>query len=70
MTDYERFRIRLYQYILFKGDFFKNQAINSSNKVKSSRIIKSADLEQYKRHLLLHELFEELSQDLFNLFDL
>lgn len=67
MTDYNWLRVRILQYLLFKGDLLKINAVNSTNKLRNSKKLTSQEYSDIYRDLLKHELFEEIYSEIYNL---
>lgn len=65
-----RTRILIYQYIMFKGDKLRHEALQAVDKLKRSKKLSTADLEEIYRALLRDEVFEEFQRELINLLDL
>lgn len=68
--ELSRTRILIYQYIMFKGDKLRHDAIKATDKLRLSKKLSTADLEQIYRTLLRDELFEEFQSELCSLLDL
>ncbi len=68
--ELSRTRVLLYQYILHKGDFYRQQAKSSTERLQRSKYLTVADFERIYKDLLLDELFDIIQKDLCDLFDL
>ncbi len=68
--ELSRTRILIYQYIMFKGDRLRFEALQAIDKLKHSKKLTTEELEQIYRTLLRDELFEEFQKELCNLLDL
>lgn len=64
MDNYERLKVVLYQYILFKGDFYKASAEDSLNRLRTSRNITSADIYKCYSAQLKHEFFDDFQKEI------
>lgn len=60
-------RIRIYQYIIFKGDYYHNKAKDATVKLQLSKCLTPSEFEQIYKALLLDELFDIIQMDLYNL---
>lgn len=67
MNDYNWLRVRILQYLLFKGDLLKQIAEESTCKLHNSRKLTSQEYSDIYRNLLKHELFEEIYNDILGL---
>lgn len=68
----EQIKVLLYQYLMFKGDFYKNQAVTSMNKLKqkSFKDVSLSEIDKAHLDLEIHLAFESFASDLINLLDL
>ncbi len=64
MNDYKWLRVRILQYLLFKGDLLKQVAESSTDKLRTSRKLTVQEYSDIYRDLLKHELFEEIYNDI------
>lgn len=64
------YRVRLYQYVLFKGDHYRDKAKQATEKFRKGKYLTAADFEQIYKDLLMNDLFDIISKDLCNLFEL
>lgn len=64
MNDYKWLRVRILQYLLFKGDLLKQVAENSTVKLRTSKKLTVQEYSDIYRDLLKHELFEEIYNDI------
>lgn len=64
MNDYIWLRVRILQYLLFKGDLLKQVAENSTVKLRTSKKLTVQEYSDIYRDLLKHELFEEIYNDI------
>lgn len=69
MDDFQRLKVLLYQYILFKADFYKKLAEESSNNLRSSKNITSDDVLRFYSAQLKHEFFEEFFREVADILD-
>lgn len=67
MNDYERLRVMLFQYLMFKGDRLKYNAELSADRLRTSKIINTSDYVQIYKEILKHELFEEIYDELYEI---
>lgn len=71
INDYEHLRIVLFQYILFKGDFYDNLSKLALNKLQRTRKhLTSSEYVEIYRDLLTAEIFNQMALDLSRLLDL
>lgn len=70
--DLSRTRILIYQYLMFKGDFYKNQAMHSLSKLKQKpfKDVSLSEIDKAHLDLEIHLAFESFASDLINLLDL
>lgn len=59
MDDFQRLKVLLYQYIMFKGDFYKKLAEDAFNNLRISKNITSSVVLRFYSAQLKHEFFEE-----------
>lgn len=64
MDDYQRLRILLYQYINFKGDFYKSKAKEATERLQRKKILSSNEYFNIIRDLLMFELFDTIQRDI------
>lgn len=64
MDDYQWLRVRILQYLLFKGDLLKQKAEDATLKLHNSKKLSSHEYSETYRTLLKHELFEEIYIDI------
>ena len=64
MDNYERLRVVLYQYILFKGDFYKSLSDDLLNRLRTSKHISSDDIHKYYVAKIQSEYFEEFYKEI------
>lgn len=57
-------------YLLNKGDYFRFKAKESSDKLKTDKILSAAEFEQIYRDLLANEIFDEIQYDLCRLLNI
>lgn len=67
MNDCQWLKVRILQYLLFKGDRLKQIAEESTQKLKLSRKLSTNEYFDIYRNLLKHELFEEIYNEIVNL---
>lgn len=65
MNDYQWLRVRILQYLLFKGDLLKQNAENSTDKMRTSKKLTVEEYSNIYRNLLKHELFEEIYNEIY-----
>ena len=64
MNECQWLKVRILQYLLFKGDRLKQIAEESTQKLKLSRKLSSSEYAEIYRNLLKHELFEEIYREI------
>lgn len=69
MDDYQRLKILLYQYTMFKGDFYQNNAKEATERLQRKKILSSDECYSIIRDLLMNELFDTIQRDILNLLD-
>lgn len=67
MNDYQWLRVRILQYLLFKGDLLKLKAENCTDKLRTSKKLTVQECSDIYRNLLKHELFEEIYKEIYEL---
>lgn len=67
MNEYQWLRVRILQYLLFKGDLLKQKAENSTDKLRTSKKLTVDEYSIIYRDLLKHELFEEIYEEILGL---
>lgn len=67
MSDYERIKVLLYQYLMFKSDLYDELKLKATRKLQSTKKLSSAEFEQIYRDLLICELFDTISSDIYKL---
>ncbi len=70
MDNYERLRILLYQYINFKGDYYKHQAKVATDKLQRSKCLSSSEFQDIYRALIVNEVFDIIQMDIYNILKL
>lgn len=64
MDNYERLKVILYQYILFKADFYKSVSDELLNRLRTSKQISSDDLHSYYVAKIKSEFFEDFFKEI------
>lgn len=67
MDDLQRLKILLYQYILFKSDYYKEQAEKAHYKLKVSKSISSDQFYDTYLAIIRYEMFEIVQRDISNI---
>lgn len=57
----------VYQYLLFKGDYYHDKAKRATEKLKNSKCLSSEDYVSIMNDLQAFELFDIISTELYNL---
>lgn len=63
-------RLLILQYLLHKGDHYRNESKKALEKLRGSKYLTTADLEQIYKAVLIDELFDEFQRDICKLFDI
>lgn len=64
MDDFQRLKVLLYQYILFKGDFYKQSAEEAFINLRSSKNVTSSDVLRFYSAQLKHEFFDDFQKEI------
>lgn len=64
MDDLERFKILIYQYILFKGDYYSNSAEVLYETVKTKKHPSADELHSLYIAQLKNEIFDDLQREI------
>lgn len=68
MTEFERWKVLLYQYTLFKSDYYKELANQATRKLQSAKCLSLSEYEKIYRDLLSNEIFAIIADDIYKLF--
>lgn len=63
-------RLIVMQYLLHKGDYYRNRAKSSTEKMQRKKVLTPAEFEQIYKDLLMDELFDSIQHDLCRLLDI
>lgn len=64
MNDLERLKVLLYQYILFKADFYKNRADSLLDSVRRKKYPSADDLHSLYLAQLKNEIFDDFFREI------
>lgn len=64
MDDYQRLRILLFQYTMFKGDFYREKAKEATRKLQRCKVLTSDEYYSILRDLIMDELFDTIQRDI------
>lgn len=61
-------RLLILQYLLHKGDYYRNNAKFAIEKLQGNKYLSASDLEKIYKAVLIDELFDEFQRDICKLF--
>lgn len=64
MSDFERLKVLLYQYILCKADFYKNRADSLFDSIRRKKHPSADDLHSLYLAQLKNEIFDDLFREI------
>lgn len=63
-------RLLILQYLLHKGDYYRNNAKSAIEKLQGNKYLTTSDLEEIYKAVLIDELFDEFQRDICKLFEI
>lgn len=69
MDDFIRLKIMLYQYILFKGDFYKAAADDALDILRKKKYPSSDDVYRFYYARLKYEIFNDFQKEIADILD-
>lgn len=64
MTDYNWLRVRILQYLMFKGDWYNQRAKEATLKLQCSKKLSVAEYAEIYNDLHNAELFDKIQRDI------
>lgn len=68
--DSLQLRIMIYQYLMFKGDFYNQKRKQSFDKIKCCKTPSLSDLETFYRDSIMWDCFQRIESDIIGLIDM
>lgn len=63
-------RLLILQYLLHKGDYYRYEAKKAIDKLRGSKYLTTADLEEIYKAVMRDEVFDEFQRDICKLFEI
>lgn len=63
-------RLLILQYLLHKGDYYRCNAKTALDKLRGSKYLSTAELEQIYKAVIMDELFDSIQRDIYLLLEI
>ena len=67
MDELNRIRVLIYQYTMFKTDYYEELAVQATRKLQTVKCLSASEYQKIYRDLLTYEIFDTMATDLLNL---